>query len=100
MRLVRLSLADAAGWLDAGTTRLDFTLTNLVTNKTLTPICVSPACMFRRVRVIANGSAVIEDIAEYGRCYQVFSELLPPQRRFSNLAEAWGGPSTTVELTS
>ena len=46
--------------------------------------------MFRRVRIIANGSAVLEDIEEYGRVFQLFSELLPPQRRFNNMAEAWG----------
>ncbi len=56
-----------------------FSLTNLSTTAALTPIRVSPACMFRRARIIANGSAMIEYIEEYGRLYQIFAELLPPQ---------------------
>ena len=47
--------------------------------------------MIRRLRIIANGSAVIEDIEDYGRVFQLFSELLPPQRRFTNKLENWGG---------
>ncbi len=43
------------------------------------------------MRAIANGSAVIEDIEEYGRVHQMFSELLPAQRRYNNTAESWGG---------
>ena len=46
--------------------------------------------MFRRVRIIANGSAVIEDIEEYGRVFQMFSELMPSQRRFNAVSETWG----------
>jgi len=47
--------------------------------------------MLRRVRVIANGSAVVEDVEEYGRVYQMFSEMLPAQKRFNNISEGWGG---------
>ena len=91
VRLVRFNLADHAGWLDGGTLRLCFTLTNMLANATLDPIAVSPACMFRRVRIIANGSAVLEDIDNYGRTYQLMSELLPCQRRMTDMGETWGG---------
>ena len=47
--------------------------------------------MIRRMRIIANGSAVVEDLEEYGRVFQLFSELLPPQRRFTKCLENWGG---------
>ena len=79
VRLVRFNLADQAGWLDASTLRLAFTLTNLHESETLQPLTDSPASMFRRFRVIANGSAVIEDIEEYSRVFQLFMELLPSE---------------------
>ena len=98
VRLIRFNLADHSGWLDGGTARLIFTLTNLATTA-LDPITVSPACMFRRVRLIANGSAVLEDIDNYGRAYQLMSELLPCQRRMSDMGETWGGGNSPHTFT-
>ncbi len=72
-------------------------LNNLATT-TLDPIAVSPACMFRRVRLIANGSAVVEDIDNYGRTYQVMSELLPCQRRMNDVGETWGGGNAALSF--
>ena len=89
---MRFSLADQQGWLDGGTVRLIFKLTNLHVTGSLQPIVDSPASMFRRMRLIANGSAVIEDIEEYGRVHQMFSELLPSQRRYNDVTEAWEVP--------
>ncbi len=90
-RLMRFSLADQQGWLDGGTVRLIFKLTNLHVTGSLQPITDSPASIFRRLRVIANGSAVLEDCEEQGRVHQMFSELLPAQRRFNNIPETrWG----------
>ncbi len=99
-RLMRFSLADQQGWLDGGTVRLVFKLTNLSGTGPLQPITDSPASMFRRMRVIANGSAVIEDIEEYGRVHQMFSELLPSQRRYNNITETWGGANLASGLDS
>ena len=97
---MRFSLADQQGWLDGGTVRLIFKLTNLHVSGSLQPITDSPASMFRRMRVIANGSAVVEDVEEYGRVHQMFSELLPAQRRFNNTAETWGGAFLASGLDS
>ena len=88
VRLMRWNLADHVGWLDGSTVRLIFTLTNLSTTVALIPTAVSPACMFRRARIIANGSCVVEDIKACGRAFQMFAELLPPQRRFSNMVDS------------
>ena len=77
VRLCRFNLADMSGWLDGRTVRLFFTLTNLHATSALDPICDSPAGMFRRVRIIANGSSVIEDIEDYGRVSQMFTYLSP-----------------------
>ncbi len=99
-RLMRFSLMDQQGWLDGGTVRLVFKITNLHVSGSLAPITDSPASMFRRMRVIANGSAVIEDIEDYGRVHQLFSELLPAQRRYNNTAESWGGANLASGLDS
>ena len=99
-RLMRFSLADQQGWLDGSSVRLIFKLTNLSGTGPLQPITDSPASMFRKMRVIANGSAVLEDIEEYGRVHQMFSELLPAQRRYNNTAESWGGANLASGLDS
>ncbi len=78
--LIRLKLADHDRWLDAGTLRLIFTISNNHVSATLDPVGTSPAVNLRRLRIIANGLAVVEDIEDYGRVYQIFSELLPSQR--------------------
>ena len=92
--LIRFNLADHAGWLDGGTLRLIFTLTNNHVSAGLDLIGnASAGVMIRRLRIIANGSAVIEDVSDYNRVFQLFSELLPPQRRFTNSLEAWGDES-------
>jgi hypothetical protein len=46
--------------------------------------------MFRRVRLIGNGSAMIEDIEEYGRTHEMFSLLQSSARRYNAHAEGWG----------
>ena len=56
----------------------------------LTPVVDSPASMFRRVRLIGNGSAMIEDIEEYGRVHQMFSLLQSSERRYNAHTEGWG----------
>ncbi len=99
-RLMRFSLADQQGWLDGGTVRLVFKLTNLSGTGPLQPITDSPASLFRRLRVVANGSAVLEDCEEYGRVHQMFSELLPSQRRYNNITETWGGANLASGLDS
>jgi hypothetical protein len=50
----------------------------------------TPAFMFRRVRVIGNGSAMIEDIEEYGRVHELFARLRSSAQRYNDHAEGWG----------
>jgi len=94
VRLMRFNLADQTGWLDGSTLRLVMTINNAATGQgasSLFPVADSPASMFRRVRIIGNGSAMIEDIEEYGRVHQIFSTLQSSQRRANDVIEAWGG---------
>ena len=98
VRLMRWNLSDQSGWLDGGSLRLAFTITNLKATGVLTPDCDSPACMFRRMRVIANGSSVIEDIEEYGRTFQMFAEMMPSHKRYNAVTEAWGSTTGTQSL--
>jgi hypothetical protein len=86
---MRYNLADQSGWLDGSTLRLVFTLHNATANP-LRPVVDSPASMFRRMRVIGNGSAMIEDIEEYGRTVELFSLLQSSARRYNARAESWG----------
>jgi hypothetical protein len=88
-RLIRINLADHDGWLDGDSARLIFTLHNESANP-LRPVVDSPASMFRRLRLLANGSAVIEDVEDYARVHEMFSLLQSSNRRYNQLAEGWG----------
>ena len=85
VRLIRVQLADQSGWLVGDTVRLCFTLHNARTGsgQDLVPICDSPASIFRRLRLIGNGSAMIEDVEEYGRVHEMFSLLQSSARRYN-----------------
>ena len=78
-RLMRFSLTDEQGFLDGSTVRLIFKLTNLSGDTSLPPMVDSPASMFRRLRIMCNGSGVVEDVEQYGRVHQSFSHLLPSE---------------------
>ena len=97
VRLIRFNLADQSGWLVGDTVRLVFQIQNN-SSVAMQPICDSPASMFRRMRLIANGSAVIEDIEEYSRVHQMFSELLPSARRYNDICETWGSTGAAASL--
>jgi hypothetical protein len=89
VRLMRFNLADQNGWLLGNTLRLVFTIHNATANA-LNPRTDSPASMFRRVRLIGNGSAMIEDIEEYGRVHEMFARLRSSAERYNDHAEGWG----------
>jgi hypothetical protein len=76
--------------LEGSTLRLVMTVHNASGVNPLVPVTDSPASMFRRVRVIGNGSAMIEDIEEYGRVHEIFSMLQSSGRRYNDHAEGWG----------
>ena len=99
VRLMRFNLADQNGWLEGDTLRLIFTLHNASTDALLTPITDSPAGMFRRVRLIGNGSAMIEDIEEYGRVHEMFTMLQSSGRRFNTHTEGWGSSAALHQHT-
>ncbi len=99
-RLIRFQLAQESGWMDAGTCRLLFRLTNLSPTATLTPITDSPGSIFRSLRIVASGSAELERIDDYGRTHQLMSELLPSARRSNDIIESWGGTNDTCTLSN
>jgi hypothetical protein len=96
---MRFNLSDQQGWLDGRTLRLMMTIVNNSANP-LIPAALSPASMFRRMRVIANGSAIIEDVELYGRCHQLFSFMLPPDELRNRISEEWGNSATAATLTA
>ncbi len=97
-RLMRFSLADEQGFLDGATVRLIFKITNLHGEDALTPIVDSPASMLRPLRILCHGSGVAEAIAPYDRCHQQFSELLPSQRRTTNISPSEGASYASSTL--
>ena len=99
VRLLHFNLTDQSGWLQGDTVRLVMTIQNQSTN-TLVPNCDSPASMFRRMRFICNGSAVVEDVEEYSRVHQMFSKLLPSDRRYNDIRESWGATEAFASLNT
>jgi hypothetical protein len=98
IRLMRFNLADQTGWLQGDTVRLVFQIQN-TTAQPLVPICDTPNGMFRRLRVICNGSAIVEDIEEYSRVSQMFATLLPSARRYNDIRESWGATTDPASLS-
>ena len=97
IRLLRFNLADQNGWLQGDTVRICLTIQNTGALP-LIPVVDSPASMIRRVRLICNGSAIVEDIEEYSRVHQMFSLLLPSERRFNDIRETWGATLAAASL--
>jgi hypothetical protein len=89
VRLVRFNLADQNGWLMGDSLRLIMTIHNAKATS-LIPVVDLPVSMFRRIRLIGNGFAMIEDIEEYGRVHQMFSLLQSSGRRYEAHAEGLG----------
>ena len=96
---MRFSLAEQQGWLEGNTLRLAVTIVD-GGSRSITPTALSPASVFRRLRVIANGGATLEDVEQYGRCHQMFAVLLPPAEPRCRIAEEWGNTSTNATLGS
>jgi hypothetical protein len=55
--------------------------------------------MIRRLRMICNGSAIVEDVEEYGRVSQMFANLLPSSRRYNDIRESWGATTDAASLS-
>jgi hypothetical protein len=98
VRLMRFNLSDQQGWLDGRTLRLMMTIVNAHASEPMTPKTLSPASVFRRMRIIANGSAIVEDV-EYGRCHQLFSFLQSPDELRNRVSEEWGNGTTDPTLS-
>ena len=64
---MRSTLADQQGWLDASTLRIAFMVHSTHSKQALAAIVDTPASMFCRLRVIANGSCEIENIEQNAR---------------------------------
>ena len=96
-RLLCFALSDQSGFLDGATVRLAFKLNSLA-GTVLHPLGDSPISLFRRLRVIANGSSVIEDIEDLSRVSQLLSLLKPSTQRYNDCTASWGGAATGYDL--
>ena len=52
------------------------------------------------MRIIANGSCVVEDIEDMGRVAQLFSMLQSSQQVYNLMSETWGTTETASTLTN
>ena len=81
VRLLRFELVtNADDFLDPGSLRLGFTLVNNDATDPLRLLSNNPIVIFQRMRILARGQ-LIEDINYLHRTVELFSILLPPQRR-------------------
>ena len=76
------------GWIDPGTVRLQYTLTNTSGTLTLRPVG-GPWSMFSRVRVMYQG-AVVKDISEYNRTHEMMSILTSKVNRHNDDVSGFG----------
>ena len=93
LRLIRFSLQDATDggsscWLDGETLRLAFVVQNLGA-KALQFQAKLPASLFRRCRVMCGGVEIM-DLLDYGRCVEMFENLMPWGRQINDCAEGFG----------
>ena len=100
VRLIRFNLADVSGWLDGASLRFAFTVTETGGAAGLNPVTTTPLSIFRRMRIIANGSCVVEDIEDMGRVAQLFSMLQSSQQVYNLMSETWGTTETASTLTN
>ena len=99
VRLIRFNLADVSGWLDGASLRFAFTVTETGGATQLSPITITPLSMFRRMRIIANGSCVVEDIEDLGRVAQLFAMLQSSQQVYNLASETWGVQESASTLS-
>ena len=89
LRIIRFSINDNDGsWLDGSTLRLALVLSNTC-GALMYPSTLSPASLFRRLRVLVGGVEVA-DTQDYGRVHEMFGSLLPAQRKAEDAIEGWG----------
>ena len=81
-RVIRFRIAGDQGFLEASSVRLQFTLTNLKSDATLTPIsqCLS---LFRRARLFCS-SQLVEDITELSTQATITNRLQPINRKMND----------------
>lgn len=75
-------------WLDPGTVRLQFKLSNKTTGQALKLLNGNPANFFRRMRIVAGGQ-VIEDIDYYNRVSNMIQHLMPNHKKMNDASEAF-----------
>jgi hypothetical protein len=72
-----------------------FTLVNNSATQRLTPLTISPASLFSRLRIISQGGAELENIESFATVQQMFETLLPADRSCNQLIESWQSTPTT-----
>lgn len=87
VRLIKFVLA-GTDWLDPGTVRLQFKLTNKDPANPMKLLNCNPSNFFRRMRIICGGQTV-EDIDYYHRVSNMISHLLPHDKKLNDAIETF-----------
>ena len=95
-RLIRVNINSTGEWLDPGSIRFRFKLSNTDPDigKILRTIC-EPFCFFQRLRIFI-GSVVAEDIVDYGRTHSLFQTLTSSNNRRNDEIEGFGHSWTDI----
>ena len=96
VRVLRFEMVSQGDdFLDPGSVRVAFTLHNNDPDNPFKLLSMDPLTIFTRLRVLVKGQ-LIEDINYLHRTTEMFSILLPPQRRKSLALQMMGDDSINV----
>ena len=88
VKVIKMMLNSADGWLDPGTVKLFMNIRNDCANN-IKPRVAGPWGMFSRLRVLCAG-AIVEDIDLYGRLHEQFHMMKPIDTRLNDAIEGFG----------
>ena len=85
-KLIRINLSSSTEWLDPQSVRLSYRLNN---NGAAGHQLGGPFSFFSRVRLLAGGT-MVEDIMDYNRVHNMFSELSSSNNKRNEDIEGFG----------
>ena len=96
-KLIRINLSSSTEWLDPQSIRLSYRLNNgEVTAGKMLRTLGGPYSIFSRVRLLAGGT-MVEDIMDYNRVHNMFSELSSANSKQNELIEGFGFNASDID---
>lgn len=102
---LKWNISSSSEWADPSTACISFVVTNTAAIATqgqpdpqMRPATVAPHCLFNRLQIRIGGSALIEDIDDFGRLTEQFTRLVPNEKRMNEEALGFGLESPGTPL--